>query len=621
MPSMPNDLTLYDEVVVPDMVTAKRTSPLTEMGASGLKHSAGVVDEEFLPALRGRKAIQIYREMSNNDPTVGSLLLTINQLLRAVTWRVEAPDNTPDSTKASDFVESCMDDMSHTWDDMISDILTDLVYGWSWHEIVYKKRIGPWEKDPRKKSKYDDGLIGWRKIPIRAQETWQRWIFDQDGGIKGMVQLAPPMYQSVLIPIEKSLLFRFSTVKNNPEGQSMLRNSYRPWFFKKRLEEFEAIGVERDLAGMPVAKVPVEYMEASVKAPGSDKAKTFASFKKLVSNVRRDEHEGIVLPSMYDKETKQPLFEFELMSAGGSRQFDTSGIIQRYEQRILMTVLADFIMVGHEGTGSYALHVDKTGIFRAALNSIAQSIADVFNRHAIPRLFELNAWKMDELPKIVPNNVDPPDLTQLAGFMTAMGGLGMEWFPDPELEKFLRETAHLPELPDEVLEMRRQMALQHNVMTAADQQMQFLGMQQKAQMIGQGYTPEQAQMAAAQPSPEMAAQEQISQYKGQAIADQDPDVVGAKQKELEMTTQQQLAAKGDPVGEKGGIAAIEEQRAQADHKRTKEMEGLKSKGATRQDVLAQRAHQRQIALEKLKQKSAQQKAKAAASKPKPKGKK
>jgi hypothetical protein len=36
-----------------------------------------------------------------------------------------------------------MDDMSHTWDDMISEILTMLVYGWSWHEIVYKKRVGP----------------------------------------------------------------------------------------------------------------------------------------------------------------------------------------------------------------------------------------------------------------------------------------------------------------------------------------------------------------------------------------------------------------------------------------------------------------------------------------------
>jgi hypothetical protein len=89
-------------------------------------------------------------------------------------------------------------------------------------------------------------------------------------------------------------------------------------------------------------------------------------------NVRRDEHEGLVLPSEYDPDTKQPLFDFELLSSGGARTFDTNALIQRYEQRILMSVMADFLLLGHEGVGSYAMHVDKTGIFKAALNTIAR---------------------------------------------------------------------------------------------------------------------------------------------------------------------------------------------------------------------------------------------------------
>ena len=67
----------------------------------------------------------------------------------------------------------------------------------------------------------------------------------------------------------------------------------------------------------------------------------------------------------YDRDTKQPLFDFQLMSSGGARQFDTNAIIQRYEQRILMSVLADFILVGHQAQGSYALHTDKSGTQRA----------------------------------------------------------------------------------------------------------------------------------------------------------------------------------------------------------------------------------------------------------------
>lgn len=517
-----------------------RYTPLEELGATGLKRASGLVDEEFLPALRGRKAVQVFKEMSLNDPIVGALLFTIDNLLRQIEYRVEAASNSSEDAEAAEFLEQCMDDMSHPWGDVISEILSMLVYGWSYHEIVYKRRLGPFEKDPSKRSKYDDGKIGWRKIAIRSQETLQRWVFDESGDIKGMVQLSPPKWGSVFLPIEKSLLFRIGGAKNNPEGRSLLRNAYRPWFFKKRMEEFEAIGMERDLAGMPVARIPSKYMNAS---PGTKEHKTFAAFKKMVSNVRRDEHEGLVLPLEYDKETKQPLFEFELMSSGGARQFDTNSIITRYEQRILMTVLADFIMVGQTGSGSYALHVDKTGIFRTALNTIANSIADVFNRYAIPRLFEVNGVKLKELPKIVPNNVDPPDLTQLSSFMTSMGSLGMEWFPDPELEKYLRAVARVPALPEELLEMRRKMAEQQQVMSYAQQQMELLGVRQKAQMTAQGFSPEQAQMASEQPTPEIAAQGQaaslVGQYKGQAVAQQDPDVARGMQEEAEQAEAEQ----------------------------------------------------------------------------------
>ena len=93
-------------------------------------------------------------------------------------------------------------------------------------------------------------------MPIRAQETLFRWVFDGTGGIKAMVQMAPPGYTQRVIPIEKSLLFRTGHPQGQPRGLAILRNAYRPWFFKKRLEEFEAIGVERDLAGMPVARCP-----------------------------------------------------------------------------------------------------------------------------------------------------------------------------------------------------------------------------------------------------------------------------------------------------------------------------------------------------------------------------
>ena len=468
----------------------EKSSPMIELGSTGLKRSAGYINEEFLPALKGRKAVQVFREMSENDPIVGALLFAVDRLLRQINWRVEPASHNEEDKKAAEFLESCMEDMTHTWDEFITEVLTMLPYGWAYHEVIYKKRVGPHEKDSKYRSRYTDGKIGWRKMPIRSQETLQKWIFDDKGGIKGMVQLAPPQYKTTFLPIDKSLLFRVTTVKNNPEGRSFLRNAYRPWYYKKRLEEIEGIGVERDLAGLPVAKVPHDYLAAK---KGTDKAKMVDAFRKMVRSVRRDEQEGVVIPTSYDQDTKQPLFDFSLLNSGGGRTFDTNSIIQRYEQRILMTVLADFIMVGHQGQGSYALHTDKTGLFRASINSVSQAIADVLNRYAVPRLFAVNGWKVDQLPQFEPGDVDPPDLQQLAMFMGQMNQAGVQWFPDPELEKFLRDAARLPKLDEKTEDMREQQKKQSDAMTMARQQMEMIQLKMQAEQAAQ--QPQQQEMA------------------------------------------------------------------------------------------------------------------------------
>lgn len=448
-----------------------------EIGKSGLRRVSGYVDEEFLPQLRGRKAVQIFREMGDNDPIVGALLFALDRLLREIEWRVEAGGDSPEDKANAEFLEQCMEDMSHTWDDLISEILTMIRYGWAWCEVTMKKRVGPWEKDPSKRSKFTDDKIGWRKISLRSQETLMRWVFDENGGIKAMVQMAPPLYTITVIPVEKSLLFRTTNAKNNPEGYSLLRNAYRPWYLKKRLEEFEGIGVERDLAGLPMGRVPSEYLDST---PGSKQADMVQAFRKMVRSVRRDEQEGIVMPSLFDENGNQ-LFDFELLSSGGSRQFDTDKIIQRYEARILMTVLADFILTGHEDTGSYAMHTDKRGLFQTAINSIAQSIAEVFNRYAVPKLFAVNGTKPLVLPRIVPNDVDPPDIVQLGAFMQQMTSAGLTWFPDPELEQFIRDAARLPKLDPMTEEVKEIQFRQKNVMDLAQQKLDAITMDQQAQ--------------------------------------------------------------------------------------------------------------------------------------------
>ena len=545
----------------PGIDVPKNVNPMIELGATGLRRTAGYIDEEFLPQLKGRKAVQIYREMADNDPVIGSLLFSVDRLLRQVDWRVEPASQKDEDKKAAEFVEQCMDDMSTTWDDLITEVLTMLPYGFSWHEIVYKRRVGPWEKDNKKRSRFTDGKIGWRKIPIRAQETFQRWVFDETGGVKAYVQIPPPYYQMITIPIEKSLLFRVSTAKGNPEGRSFLRNAYRPYYMKKRLEEIEAIGAERDLAGLPMARVPSDYLSA---AKGTDKAKMVEAFRQMVRSVRRNEQEGVIIPRMVDPDTKQDMFDFALLSSGGGRQFNINEIIQRYEERILMTVLADFILVGHQGTGSYALHTDKTGLFRASMNSISSSIADVFNRYAIPRLFEVNGWKVEQLPKLIPGDIDPPDLTQLSQFMGQLTSAGLQWFPDPELEKFLREAARLPKLDETSEQVKETEARQANIMRLAQQRLDLIGLSTQAVQGQMGI--EQQQMGMEQQKQQMTLAEQ------QANEQANPEVQAAQAAQTVRSGDMDLTAKEQQMRhaeEKHGLT-LEQMKAQAQAKSSQE---------------------------------------------------
>ena len=335
-----------------------------EIGRIGQRRYGGVIYEEFLHELRGKRGIEAYREMSENDDVVGAILFAIEMLVRQTDWNVEPGGDSQADIDAAEFVESCMNDMQNTWIDTISEILSFLTFGWSYHEIVYKRRMGR-TKDGRTRSKYTDGLIGWRKLPIRAQETLYQWEYDDEDNLKGMTQMPPPSYNLYTIPIEKALLFRTKSRKDNPEGRSILRNAYRSWYFKRRIQEVEGIGIERDLAGLPVIYGPSDL---DIWNPDDEQAQEILNgLQTQVRNIRRDEMEGVVLPDGY---------KLELLSTGGSRQFDTNAIINRYDNRIAMTVLADFIFLGHEQNGSWALSSDKTELFSMACGAFLDIFAD-----------------------------------------------------------------------------------------------------------------------------------------------------------------------------------------------------------------------------------------------------
>lgn len=163
-----------------------------------------------------------------------------------------------------------------------------------------------------------------------------------------------------------------------------------------------------------------------------------AALTKMVKSIRRDEYEGLVLPHG---------FEFELVSTGGARQFDTNSIINRYDTKIAMTVLADFLMLGHNKVGSFALSSDKTELFSVAISSFLDVICETFNNQGIPALIDINGDYFNgitDYPKMTHGEIEDVDVKAAGQFIKDMTGIGVI-VPDDGLEDYVREIGHLPE--------------------------------------------------------------------------------------------------------------------------------------------------------------------------------
>jgi len=402
--------------------------------------------DEFLPELRGKKAIRKYREMRDNDSTIGAVMYATEQVLRDVDLKVMPANDSAEAKEEAEFVKSVLDDMDHTLDDHIAESLSNLSYGFAWFEVIYKRRNGPTERSDKKRSKYSDGRMGVRKIAIRAPWTISRFDVDQQtGDVKGIYQDGSGYNNSNYIPTRKSLYYRTTTINGDPAGRSILRNAYTSYEYVNNLQSIEAIAVERELAGIPVARIPAEYLSGDATAAQSGFVNNLQS---ILRDVKFNEQGYIILPSdtYPDKDgapTNQKLVDVELMSSSGSRNIDIDPIVRRYQHDIARSVLSEFLMLGGGNTGSYALSKSKTDLFLRALESYIQAIVDVLNKQLVERLWELNGLNYDMMPTIVAGDVAPHDLREIAAFLRNLNGADINVSDHPEVIQDLMDIAEL----------------------------------------------------------------------------------------------------------------------------------------------------------------------------------
>ena len=422
---------------------------LSEAGYSGLRVFAGVTSDELKQELNFPASVNTFKKMSYHS-TINAALTLYESLVLKADWKVVPPENaTEEEKKQTEFIRQCTEDMEHSWSDFIRDVLSCNIYGFSVHEKVYRRR------NSANGSVYNDDLIGWRKLPIRTQETIQKFMFSQDGnsilGVQQNISLVQDPYGRyagrdplVNLPMSKILLFRTGRHRGDPFGKSLLRDAYLAWRYLTALEEIEANGVAKDMVGLPVLSIPAQYLSADA-TPEQKSVRMY--WENALRNLQQNQQSAVMLPSAFDPETRQPLFDLKLLSVDGKKGFDTTKVKEYYKNLILTSLFADLLTMGQSATGSYSLGSIKTSLVGLLIENLVKTIADTLNNDLIKQTYQLNGWDASRRCRLDYDNLEAPDMEEFSKFVQRVASVGF-MTKDLDTVNRIRENMGMDHLPE-----------------------------------------------------------------------------------------------------------------------------------------------------------------------------
>lgn len=427
-------------------------------GVSGLRYfgEGGLgkfIRSDFLRQLQGREAAEFYFEMAMNSPIIGAYLNLVDSYLRSAEFRIFPANESPEALRIAKFIEECLfHDLDIGFQELISQIGSMVVYGYSYFEHVYKIRLGRNSNDLLASSRYNDGHVGLASLAMRSQRSLWAWDIDKNGTIGGMWQSnffnQGKAYTPIHIPVQKATLFRTSTYENNPEGKSMLRNAVIDYIYLKRIQEYKMIGIEHDHVGIPIIKVPQNMLDPN--APDETKSALNSLFEQAKS-FRQNSESVLIFPSDTDCENNATGFKFELIGSPGSKMYDLSEEERLRSSNMLKSVLAQFLEFGTSDVGSFAVAKVADSIFANGMRGLLKVIQSQFNRDIIPTLIELNPQfgitpgREEELmPKMKHMGVDRMEIDDATQILHSFANAGIDIKENPQIWRAVLDATNLP---------------------------------------------------------------------------------------------------------------------------------------------------------------------------------
>lgn len=390
---------------------------MTQLGKSGVVLLRGVVSqEEYNKDLSGKKGLKVWNEMRRSDGTVRAALLVLKLPILGANAHIEEASDDPRDQLAAQLVEHSLFECI-SFDDFTRQALTLLDFGFSLFEQTYT--VGSFEGR-------DYTLLS--DLGFRKQLSIERW--ETTEGEPGVVQTLNSGGKASIDDVKLTRL-TYDQEGDNFEGTSILRAAYKHWYMKDTLYQVDAIRHEKQ--GLGILKI---------KTPSTAKEDDKATAREIAREQRANEE-------AYIEELEG--FSFEFMDMKARTTTDIMPSVQHHDRQILKSVLAQFLDIGSQDSGgSYAASNDQADIFIMALESIAKLIAERINKTVIPNILELNGLGDRPTPKLKFDRIGRESIQVFSEALNKLFTSGAIT-PDPEVEQYIREFLHLPDMSEEMV--------------------------------------------------------------------------------------------------------------------------------------------------------------------------
>lgn len=386
------------------------------IGKSGTLVSSGIVGDEYIQALSGAQAAEVYARMEKSDYQVQKVLAAVQNPIKAATPSIEpASEDAADIQIAKVIEQILLKDMN--WNQKLNEILTFIPRGHSVFEVVTMNKQDP-EIGP---------YTGLAQLGFRDQSSLEKWLYDKaTGDLLGIEQKQQGDIEVDAVLDSKFLVIFFNNKRGDDNGFPLLRPLYGPYKRKLMIEELKMIGIERSAIPIPVMTYPADVKPTDEQYQlGEAQLRSFTSGQDAF----------IMTPQGWAIELNPQTFDPTNLEA----------TIKSEDTKMSGALLAMFVELGTGGNaGSLALSENLEKFFTNGIVSFANVVMDTINGRLIPFLCRLNFGDtVTRYPKL-----------NLAGIGESAGKTLMEIVtgysnarvitPDPLLEDHIRKVHKLP---------------------------------------------------------------------------------------------------------------------------------------------------------------------------------